>query len=64
MMPEMNGWEFLEWKKGTTAAETPVFVLSGSDTSGLESLRCFQKPVDVDKLLDSIERHFLEERRG
>jgi CheY-like chemotaxis protein len=58
IMPEMDGWEFLAWKKSTAAAAIPVFLLSASDPRGLDVLKYFQKPVNVDKLLNAIEKYF------
>jgi CheY-like chemotaxis protein len=54
IMPEMDGWEFLARKKSTAAAGIPVFVLSASDPRGLDVLKYFQKPINVDTLLDAI----------
>jgi CheY-like chemotaxis protein len=58
IMPEMDGWEFLAAKKTTVAAGIPVFVLSASDPTGLDVLEYFQKPINVDKLLNAIETYF------
>jgi CheY-like chemotaxis protein len=62
IMPEMDGWEFLARKKSTAAAGIPVFLLSASDPRGLDVLKYFQKPVNVDKLLNAIEKYFFIDR--
>jgi hypothetical protein len=42
----------------TAAAGIPVFVLSASDPTGLEVLKYFQKPINVDRLLNAIQKYF------
>ena len=54
-MPEMDGREFLARKQRTAAAGTPVLVVSASDASDL-SVPHFQKPVDLNVLLNAIEQ--------
>ena len=60
MMPEMNGWEFLEKVKTDPKTESiPVVLASASrvDHDSLHSASVIQKPIRLNALLDSVE-HF------
>ena len=54
-MPVMDGRTFLERKRHTDAAATPVLVMTASDASDL-AVPNFRKPVDLDTLLNAIEK--------
>ena len=60
MMPVMDGWEFRQKQLGDPAvAEIPVVVVSATDISQPDTLRAVEylrKPVDVDELLEAIEK--------
>lgn len=62
-MPVMDGRKFLDCKRHTAAAETPVLVMSASDASDLRVPK-FQKPVDLDTLLNAIEEAVGKESKG
>lgn len=60
MMPIMDGWQFLEWKKSqdTPVAELPVIVVSAisTNTKTPDGVKGFlTKPVSVTHMLDYIQ---------
>lgn len=63
MMPEMNGWEFLEAlqrDQPALLAQTPVAVISAAaDVSDVSQYGCsqFKKPVSVDRLYQLAQAH-------
>ena len=63
MMPEMNGWEFLETlqrDQPALLAQTPVAVISAAaDMSDVSQYGCsqFKKPVSVDRLYQLAQAH-------
>jgi CheY-like chemotaxis protein len=63
MMPGMNGWEFRAHQRTEPAlASIPVVVLSGvreltEQAKTIEADAYLQKPVDLDRLLDTIDQH-------
>lgn len=64
MMPEMNGWEFMEVRRHTQVlASIPVIVVSAAASmSGRPGLPpgtdgYIKKPVDLEKLLAEVSRH-------
>jgi two-component system, chemotaxis family, chemotaxis protein CheY len=67
MMPKMNGWEFLELQRQEPAlAHIPVVILSGVDslkakTAPLGVSASLRKPVDLEILLDVIERKSMDD---
>jgi CheY-like chemotaxis protein len=59
MMPVMDGWQFLEWKKeqNTQIVNLPVIVVSAvsSNTKAPDGVKGFlNKPVSVSHMLDYI----------
>lgn len=62
MMPVMDGWQFLEWKKNQSKelAELPVVVVSAvsSNAPAPEGVKGFlNKPVSVTHMLDYIQTY-------
>ena len=63
MMPEMNGWEFLETlqrDQPALLAQTPVAVISAAaDMADVSQYGCsqFKKPVSVDRLYQLAQAH-------
>ena len=60
MMPEMNGWDFLDiLKSDAEAANIPVIVLSayGETERAVQPNAIVQKPIKLNTLLDTIKRH-------
>jgi CheY-like chemotaxis protein len=64
MMPVMNGWDFLAARRAQGREETgriPVVLISAvRNLEGQRELRDYpfvKKPLDLDMLLDAIERH-------
>jgi CheY-like chemotaxis protein len=63
MMPGMNGWQFLEWmQRSGSHPGIPVVVLSAMPDGAAEAKRLaaasfIPKPVPLDALLESVERH-------
>ena len=62
MMPVMDGWQFLEWKKAQAAelAKLPVLVVSAvsNNTKTPEGVAGFlRKPVSVNHILDTIQAY-------
>lgn len=62
MMPVMDGWQFLEWKKSQAAelAELPVLVVSAvsNNTKTPEGVAGFlRKPVSVNHMIDCIQAY-------
>ena len=63
MMPVMDGWEFRrEQRQDPTLAAIPVVVLSADGSAGqkaevLEADGYLQKPVELDTLLDTVQRY-------
>jgi CheY-like chemotaxis protein len=60
-MPEMDGWHFLDWLKGTGHGATPVVITTGSDLtrSWAETHGCagfLRKPFDVTELFAELVR--------
>ncbi len=60
MMPVMDGWQFLEWKKQQTqqVADVPVLVVSAISTHTKEpdGVHAFlRKPVSLNNILDHID---------
>lgn len=60
MMPIMDGWQFLEWKKGqdTQVADLPVIVVSAvsANTKTPDGVKGYlTKPVSVTHMLDYIQ---------
>jgi CheY-like chemotaxis protein len=67
VMPEMNGWEFLEaWssfsERNQDAKEVPVAVVSATPDYGTLEHRAVRdvlgKPVGLDALIHFVDRHF------
>jgi CheY-like chemotaxis protein len=61
MMPEMDGWQFLDTLRSGPAAGTPVVVVSGSyaldeRTRQSGAAAVFSKPFDLMALLETIKR--------
>ncbi len=58
MMPELDGWELMdELARTAPLADIPVCVLSAIATHAPPNAAAvLQKPVDLDKLLDTVER--------
>jgi CheY-like chemotaxis protein len=63
-MPGMDGWEFLRQKgQSPEAADVPVVVLTGAGRSARPAVRSLgaddflQKPVEAERLLDTIDRY-------
>jgi CheY-like chemotaxis protein len=66
MMPGMNGWEFLDARKGSNVlAELPVVVISALSAAaalangeqGVPAVGYLRKPIDVDALFDVVRHH-------
>jgi CheY-like chemotaxis protein len=65
MMPIMSGWEFLDAQKENPRLEKhPVVVLSAvpatqslDDLSPLETMDSLAKPIDITRLLQTVERY-------
>ena len=62
MMPRMNGWQFRAAQRRIPAlADIPVVVISAvldhpTDEPPLEAAASLRKPVDIDTLVDTVER--------
>jgi len=55
MMPVMSGWEVIEELQESGEIDgTPIVVVSAMCAPG--ACECLQKPVDLDELLDAVER--------
>lgn len=59
MMPVMDGWQFRRRQRADAAlAAIPVIVVSAvanrRELSALEAAECIQKPIDFDRLLESV----------
>jgi CheY-like chemotaxis protein len=63
MMPVMDGWEFrFAQRNDPSLADIPVVLLTAtvdpaSEARRLDAIAAFQKPLDVDALLDVVARH-------
>lgn len=58
MMPEMNGWEFLDRRsRDPRLHDIPVVVVSASAVAPEHAEGFMRKPVDLDGLLETVERH-------
>lgn len=59
MMPEMNGWEFLEARKTLgSSAKVPVVILTSTSTTQIQSLQpnsYIRKPVDLTELFKVVQ---------
>jgi two-component system response regulator CpxR len=61
MMPVMSGWEVLEEiQESATLSSIPVVVVSAMCAPGARA--CLQKPVDLDELLQVVDRCVCEQR--
>jgi two-component system response regulator CpxR len=61
MMPVMSGWEVLEEiQESEELKRIPVVVVSAMCAPGAKA--CLQKPVDLDELLDVVDRCVCEQR--
>jgi len=62
MMPGMNGWQFrAEQMRDAALASIPTIVMTGfpaaaENASSLGAAVCLKKPIDLDKLLDTVGR--------
>jgi CheY-like chemotaxis protein len=61
MMPRMDGEEFLKTLRGSPHASIPVIILTGHSAAcqraeALQASGCLIKPVDLDLLLDTVEK--------
>ena len=62
MMPVMSGWDFRQRQlSDPRLAKVPVVVLSGVADAWLEAQRleaaaCIEKPIELDRLFDALER--------
>ncbi len=59
MMPEMDGWQFLEALRSGPLAHTPVVVVSGSyalqhQVRPIQADAVFSKPFDLGALVDTV----------
>lgn len=59
LMPTMDGWEFrLRQKKDPRIADIPVVVVSASSAAKpIDADTVLRKPVDIDRLLQTVARH-------
>ena len=61
MMPEMNGWQFIEHvRQDADLGSIPIVIMTAhksTDALPVPSENVLQKPFDIDKLLASIRRH-------
>jgi two-component system, chemotaxis family, chemotaxis protein CheY len=61
MMPEMNGWQFIEHvRQDPSLSSIPIVIMTAHKSNGLPALPAedvLHKPFDVAKLLATIERH-------
>lgn len=63
MMPDINGWEFRERQVADASlASLPVVVISGQGVSARDVAQLgvdgyLKKPVDLEQLLDTVERY-------
>jgi CheY-like chemotaxis protein len=59
LMPTMDGWEFrLRQKSDPRIADIPVVVVSASSaTKPIDADMVLRKPVDVDRLLETVAKH-------
>jgi two-component system response regulator (stage 0 sporulation protein F) len=62
-MPGMDGREFLAHQQNTSAAKTPVIVVTASEASDLP-VPHLQKPVDLETLLTAIEAAVAKESKS
>lgn len=62
MMPVMNGWEFMDRRSEQgTMASIPVVVISADKqardkAAALGAADCLEKPIDLNRLIDTVER--------
>ncbi|HLU66516.1 MAG TPA: response regulator [Kofleriaceae bacterium] len=67
LMPVMDGWQFrAEQKRDPALADTPVVVISGSDSptaAAVDADLCLRKPLDPTALVDAIEGVLRTEER-
>ncbi|MBC7691697.1 MAG: response regulator [Methylotenera sp.] len=59
MMPEMNGWEFLEMRRSSDIiAAIPVIVVTAASPSKMpgNANKVLRKPVDIERLLHHIDQ--------
>lgn len=60
-MPDMDGFEFCDWKKRAAYADVPVIAFSGVfDIERIEELLgvpAFKKPMDLDEVLRLVRTH-------
>jgi CheY-like chemotaxis protein len=59
-MPTMDGWEFLQHKKrqGSEIAQIPVLVVSSMPAAEVKgAVGVLRKPVDPQRLIDTVSRH-------
>ena len=58
LMPEMDGWQFrTEQKKDASLASVPVVVITAFGGAAIDANEVLVKPVDVDRLLDIVNRY-------
>jgi CheY-like chemotaxis protein len=60
MMPEMNGWEFLEIRRKSDIIKAIPTVVVSAVSPGKQSLgatRVLKKPINLIELIDTIEEH-------
>jgi CheY-like chemotaxis protein len=63
MMPVMSGWEFREQQRqDTRLSQVPVAILTGvrnssNQLAALDAVGTFQKPVDLNALLATVEQY-------
>jgi two-component system, chemotaxis family, chemotaxis protein CheY len=66
MMPEMNGWEFLELrKKSDVITAIPVIVVSATSRGKMpgNATKVLRKPVDIEQLLQHIDQFCSEQTK-
>jgi CheY-like chemotaxis protein len=61
MMPEMNGWQFLEAQRGSERfRDIPVVVMTASrgfEDGAASSVEILYKPVAIEQLIEAVERY-------
>ena len=65
VMSGMDGWEFLDRRKGVPAlASTPVVAITGADSTGLDAAAVLTKPFTSDDLVTTLRRVLDRRPRG